>query len=159
MEYQKDLEIASHNFQSNQKWIRKLKSRKKKDLDHSFHDAHEEAFAEIDCLECANCCKTTSPIFIMADIERISSHLNVKLRDFMDQYLKLDEDHDYVLGSAPCPFLLPDNTCGIYNVRPRACREYPHTNRKRIHQILDLTLKNSMICPAVSRIFTILNRL
>jgi Fe-S-cluster containining protein len=42
-----------------------------------------------------------------------------------------------------------DNTCAIYEVRPKACREYPHTNRKKIYQINSLTLKNAKICPAV----------
>jgi hypothetical protein len=75
---------------------------------------------------------------------------------FIDAYLKVDEDKDYVLKQSPCVFFSADNTCDIYEDRPLACREYPHTNRKNMYQILDLTLKNSHICPAVSKIFTIL---
>ncbi|MEL7427036.1 MAG: YkgJ family cysteine cluster protein, partial [Bacteroidota bacterium] len=58
----------------------------------------------------------------------------------------------YVLNTAPCPFLGDDNYCSIYSVRPRACREYPHTDRKNFHQILNLTLKNTAVCPATFRI-------
>ncbi|NBU47652.1 MAG: YkgJ family cysteine cluster protein, partial [Flavobacteriales bacterium] len=58
----------------------------------------------------------------------------------------------YVLKSSPCTFLGDDNYCNIYEVRPLACREYPHTDRKNMFQILDLTAQNSKICPAVSRI-------
>ena len=68
---------------------------------------------------------------------------------FIEKYLKVDEDEDFVLTSAPCPFLDPENYCMVYDDRPTACREYPHTNRKKIYQILDLTLKNIDVCPAV----------
>jgi len=76
----------------------------------------------------------------------------MKAADFFDQYLKVDEDGDQVLQSSPCPFLMEDNKCTAYAARPKACREYPHTNRKRMHQILDLTAKNTRVCPAVSQI-------
>lgn len=67
----------------------------------------------------------------------------------MDKYIVMDEDQDYVFHSSPCPFLEQDNTCRIYDFRPKACREYPHTDRKNMTQILDLTYKNIAVCPAV----------
>ena len=67
-------------------------------------------------------------------------------------YLRMDEEGDYVLQKSPCAFLGTDNYCSIYDIRPLACREYPHTDRKNIHQILDLTLKNTEVCPAVADI-------
>jgi len=82
----------------------------------------------------------------------MAAHFKMKAADFFDQYLKVDEDGDQVLQSSPCPFLMEDNKCTAYAARPKACREYPHTNRKRMHQILDLTAKNTRVCPAVSRI-------
>jgi hypothetical protein len=63
--------------------------------------------------------------------------------------LHIDEDKDYVLKSSPCPFLDRENYCSVYSDRPKACREYPHTNRKKIVQIMDLTYKNTLVCPAV----------
>ncbi len=36
----------------------------------------------------------------------------------------------------------------------QACREYPHTNRKNMLGIFDLTLKNTLVCPAVLKIFS-----
>mgnify|MGYP003719724549 CR=1 FL=1 len=63
-----------------------------------------------------------------------------------------DDENDYVLQSSPCTFLNDDNTCFIYDYRPQACREYPHTDRKKMHQILNLTLENTTVCPAVSEI-------
>ena len=78
--------------------------------------------------------------------------MRLKPAQFIEQYLHLDEDNDYVLNAAPCPFLLADNYCSVYEDRPTACREYPHTNRKRFYQLLDLTLKNTLICPAAYEI-------
>lgn len=125
---------------------------KKKGIDKTFHEAHEKVFKKIDCLDCANCCKTTSPIFREADIKRLSKHLRMKPAAFVDSYLKIDADQDYVLQSSPCSFLNDDNTCSVYEHRPLACRGYPHTDRKNMHQILKLTEKNTEVCPAVCEI-------
>jgi Fe-S-cluster containining protein len=130
----------------------KLKKDKPKALDETFHKLHDEAFEKIDCLACANCCKTTSPIFYERDIERLAKHLRMRPAKFIEKYLHVDADNDYVLNEAPCAFLGLDNYCSVYESRPLACREYPHTNRKRMYQILKLTLKNSEICPAVHHI-------
>ncbi len=135
-------------------FLKKLAKKKPKQLDTIVHNLHEEAFEKIDCLECANCCKTTSPIFRDKDIDRIAQFLGVRPAQLVEQYLHLDEDNDYVLNQAPCPFLGSDNYCSIYEARPKACREYPHTDRKNFHQILDLSLKNMSICPAVFDILT-----
>ncbi len=152
MPYPQDLTTAQNNWQENKKFLQQLKRTKPRDLDVQFHQLHEEVFQEIDCLECANCCKTTSPIFIQSDIDRVAKALNMKSGDFIVKYLMMDEDGDFVLKSAPCPFLANDNKCSVYDDRPRACREYPHTDRKRMHQIMDLTFENTLVCPAVSRI-------
>lgn len=135
----------------NIKFIKKLKNNPK-DLDKTIASIHQEIFDKTDCLACANCCKTTSPIFRNKDIDRISAHLHLKPAKFIEKYLHVDEDGHYVLNIAPCPFLLDDNRCDIYVQRPAACREYPHTNRKRFYQIVDLTVKNAEICPAVETI-------
>jgi Fe-S-cluster containining protein len=73
----------------------------------------------------------------------------MKPGELIDKYLRVDEDKDYVVKSSPCPFLGADNYCSVYEDRPKACREYPHTDRKKMVQILDLTLKNTQVCPAV----------
>ena len=76
----------------------------------------------------------------------------MKVLDFIKQYLRIDEDNDYVLKTLPCSFLGADNYCSIYEVRPKACNEFPHTNRKKFHQISKLTLENVKICPAAFQI-------
>lgn len=140
---------AKNAEQENKKLFDKLKRNKPKDLDDHFHELHQEVFEETDCLKCANCCKTTSPIFKDKDIDRIAKRLRMRPSEFIEKYLHLDSDKDYVLNSSPCAFLDQENYCLIYEDRPTACKEYPHTDRKRMYQILDLTLKNTFVCPAV----------
>ncbi|MFY8035891.1 MAG: YkgJ family cysteine cluster protein [Cyclobacteriaceae bacterium] len=133
----------------NKKFLMGLKKKNPREVDDAFHEVHEEVFQEMDCLQCANCCKTTSPIFYQTDIERVAKALRLKPGDFIEKYLRIDEDKDYVLKSSPCPFLDAENYCNVYAYRPKACREYPHTDRKKMVQIMDLTHKNTLVCPAV----------
>lgn len=126
---------------------------RKGEVDKLIHPLHEQAFKKIDCLSCANCCKTTSPLFNNKDIDRIGKHLQMKSADFIDTYLYIDDDHEYVLKQTPCPFLEANNTCGIYDIRPKACQGYPHTDRVNQLGIMQLSMVNATICPAVADIF------
>lgn len=146
------LSKAKKDKKASKKAMNPMKSIRPAVLDNAFHKAHEEVFSKTDCLECANCCKTSSPIITNKDIDRIASNLCMKPGDFVVSYLRIDEDEDYVFQKTPCVFLNEDNTCSIYEVRPKACREYPHTDRKNMHEILELTWKNTMVCPAVYEI-------
>jgi Fe-S-cluster containining protein len=142
--------VASKNKSAeNKKFLLGLKKQDGRRVDDAFHETHEAVFAETDCLTCANCCKTTSPIFYQTDIERASRFLRMKPGDFIEKYLRVDEDKDFVLKTSPCAFLDAENYCSIYESRPKACREYPHTDRKKMVQIMDLTYKNTLVCPAV----------
>lgn len=152
-ELKQKLEFAEKNKTDILKVANKLKKSKPKTLDDTTHRAHDLAFKKIDCLDCANCCKTTSPTFYERDIDRIAKHLKVRPSQVIEKYLHKDEVGDYVLNVAPCPFLDYENYCTIYESRPTACREYPHTNRKRFYQILDISVKNTEICPAVADVF------
>ena len=139
---------SKEQYPLNKNFLQHIKRRPPANLDDRFHSLHEETFEKMDCLTCANCCKTTSPIIKESDIDRLSRHLKIKPSAVIEKYLQKDAQ-DYILKSTPCPFLDPDNYCSVYESRPAACREYPHTNRKRMYQILDLTLKNTEVCPAV----------
>jgi len=152
MEYQKELDDAIELKEEIVKAFKKLSKKKHNKVDEVFHELHEEVFEEIDCLSCGNCCKTTSPIFRSVDVKRIAKKMKMSSPDFEKQYLKKDDEGDWVLKTAPCAFLHDDNSCGIYDYRPQACREYPHTDRKRMISILPLTLRNVEICPAVAKI-------
>lgn len=115
-------------------------------------DLHEKAFAEIDCLTCANCCKNYSPRFKTPDIKRISKLLKLKESAFIDTYLVLDTDGDYVTNTKPCPFLGADNYCSIYEDRPSDCKRFPYTDEDVLIKRPVITLKNSTFCPAVHHV-------
>ena len=129
-----------------------LRRRKSSADDVLAEEMHEQVFASTNCLTCANCCKTHPPLLKERDIKVIAKHLHLTQAQFIAQYAMLDEDGDWVMYTVPCPFLLADNACSIYEVRPNACRAYPHTNHKKLYQIADITLKNAEICPAVAPI-------
>jgi len=151
--------LSKEKHVETKKYFARLKKKTPKRLDLLMQDLHDEEFAKADCLECANCCKTSSPIFTDKDIARISKHFRMKEQQFISQYLQRDEDDFMVLQQAPCTFLDEnDNTCTIYDVRPKACAEYPHTNRKKFIQLTNLTLKNTEICPAAFNIVEALKK-
>lgn len=143
---------AKEKQPENKKFFAKLKKKPPKNLDYVMQELHDVEFQKTNCLSCGNCCKTTGPLFTNADVERISKHLRLKSQQFIERYLRVDEDNDYVLQQVPCAFLGQDNYCSIYDVRPKACKEFPHTDRKKFHQINNLTLKNVAICPAAFNI-------
>ncbi|MGB0391936.1 MAG: YkgJ family cysteine cluster protein [Salibacteraceae bacterium] len=156
--YKESLKLAEKNKKGIVRQTKRLRKMRKGEVDKIIHPLHEKAFEKIDCLECANCCKTTSPILTERDTQRIAKHLRMKAGEFSQKYLYLDEDQEYTLKTTPCPFLGDDNYCGIYDVRPRACAEYPHTDQVNQIGILQLTQTNATICPAVANIFNELER-
>ena len=152
-------EQSQNKSAENKKFFRKLKQKSPKNLDSIMQDLHEEVFAYTDCLKCANCCKTTGPLFTDKDITRLSKHLRMKPTKFISEYLRVDEERDHVLQEVPCAFLGADNYCSVYDHRPKACREYPHTDRHKFEQIGNLTKKNVGMCPAAYDVVEKLKRI
>jgi len=132
-------------------WKKYYSKNKKKleSMDSEIHFLHHKISSKTNCLDCGNCCRTLGPLITDKDIERIAKALRKKSSDVMDLYFKVDEDGDMVFKSMPCPFLGADNYCSIYEHRPKACREYPHTDRKKFYQIYKLSIKNAETCPIV----------
>ncbi len=148
-DYKKILDEGARKAPFTLKFFKWVKKNKPKDLDVIVSQLHAEVFEEIDCLKCANCCASLGPRVSDRDIDKIATHLRIKPSTVSEKYLKIDEDNDFVFSSMPCPFLAADNYCHIYPSRPKACAEYPHTDRRRFIQLLDLTNKNAQTCPAV----------
>ena len=141
-------QLALQKQKEHRKFLASLKKKAPKQLDKIVQEIHHDVFQEIDCTKCANCCRTLGPDFTEADITRIAKQFHMKLPAFEEMYLKTDEDGDKVFKAMPCPFLGEDNLCSIYDIRPKACRAFPHTDRKKIYQINHLTIKNTLFCPA-----------
>lgn len=152
------LEEGIRRLPETRKLFLQLKKRKPADLDLIMADLHELAFRQIDCLLCGNCCRSLGPRITDRDITRIAKTLRQKPSNLTDSLLRIDDDGDYIFKSMPCPFLGSDNYCAIYENRPQACATYPHTNRRRIVQLLDITLLNVHTCPAVAFITIELDR-
>jgi hypothetical protein len=106
----------------------------------------EEAYTKIDCLTCANCCKTTVTVFNQEDIKKASKLIGLSTKQFIRKYLIRDGE-EYITISVPCPFLLQDNKCQIYESRPFACQSYPHTQRRDFKKRIHAHNANFNICP------------
>jgi Fe-S-cluster containining protein len=151
--YDEYLQWARSNPKTIAEKIKKLRRLKTKEAENKILDLHHDAFAEINCMLCARCCKAPGPRLLTADVDRLAKSLKMKGPAFRHQYTRVDEDGDTVFRTLPCPFLGTDLYCFVYDVRPRACREYPHTNVQGTITRFPLHLKNAAICPAVAYIF------
>lgn len=145
---QKQIQWAASNKRALDELEKKLKRTGRADV--LMNTAHHEAFESTDCLQCANCCRTTGPLLLAADVSRLAKATRLSETAFISKYTRTDEDGDVVFSSMPCPFLEADNRCRHYDDRPRACRRYPHTDESAQLSIFKLTKKNARICPAVS---------
>ena len=151
--YQTYLQKARQKSKETRSFLKKLRKKVPKNLDQQFQEAHEKAFEEIDCLQCANCCKTMSPRVKERDIKRISKLFNMSKEKFFARYLEKDDDGDYIMNQTPCPFLqTADNKCMIYEDRPEACANFPHTNHGKMHKHLNIAAKNYERCPIVYKV-------
>ena len=113
----------------------------------------KEVWKEVDCLSCANCCKTMSPTFTKTDIKRISKHFGQTPDEFTKQYLRKDKIGDMLNKVEPCQFLnLKDNKCSIYEIRPLDCSGFPHLSKKRMLDYMHVHKQNIEYCPATYKL-------
>ncbi|MEO6584062.1 MAG: YkgJ family cysteine cluster protein [Ferruginibacter sp.] len=109
----------------------------------------KEVWAEVNCLTCANCCKTMTPTFTPQDIKRISAHLGETKESFSKKWLKKDRNQDMVNKQQPCQFLnLTNNMCSIYEVRPVDCSGFPHLSKRKWVDYAYIHKQNIDYCPA-----------
>ena len=142
-------ENALKNEDRNFKFIRSLKMKSSGRVDRAAKELHDLAFKKIDCLKCGNCCKTSKPILKNSDIKRIAEFLQISVKETKEKYLEQDEDNDWMINALPCPFLNTDNSCQIYSARPKACQNFPHTNKKGFASRSYQHSANTVVCPAV----------
>jgi uncharacterized protein len=113
-----------------------------------------EVWKEIDCLTCANCCKTMTPTYTTADIKRIAAHFKQTPQEFKDKWLMYEKkDKDWQNKKQPCQFLnLKDNKCSIYEIRPLDCSGFPHLPRKKMVDYMHVHKQNIEYCPATYKL-------
>ena len=143
-------------------FLRNLEQKKGKGTDALARKINTDAFREIDCLKCANCCKTMAPTFRKTEVLRIAEHMGLTYDEYFTKYLKVDKDGDIVNKSTPCQHLGADNMCSIYDLRPRDCSGFPHTHKRDFIEFIPEThIQNLDFCPAtyyvVEKMFERLN--
>jgi hypothetical protein len=141
---------AKKEAAQNRRFFRRIKKKKPAGLTKAFREGHDDAFRHINCMKCANCCRTSLAVFGEADVRRVSAHFSMTKKEFIKKYLRPHPDYDYLIKTLPCPFLREDNLCGIYEIRPEGCRTYPPAKLRLTDEQLDVLHDNIGICPAVS---------
>lgn len=145
---------SKNDLEENKRFLKGLP--KHSSTDRLASDLHVTVFNKVDCLQCANCCRTTPALVTRPDAKRIAKHLGIPPKTFIKKYLLEDVNGELMIARVPCTFLNDDNTCDIYEVRPQACREYPHTNQNGFSRRSKMNANNTIVCPAV---FEIVNKL
>lgn len=135
------------------KFLSKILREQPRGLDKLAAATEKEVWKEVDCLTCANCCKTMSPTFTAVDIKRISKHFNQSPEEFKKQWLYKDRIGDFLNKTEPCQFLnLQDNKCSIYEIRPADCSGFPHLSKKRMVDYIHVHKQNIEYCPATYKL-------
>jgi Fe-S-cluster containining protein len=140
---------ANRNKRSLRRFLTKLENNLPRTADKVTVELEKEVWKEVDCLNCANCCKQMSPTYSAADIRRISAHLNMTADEFKKKWLYKDRSGDWMNKSTPCQFLdLKTNMCDIYAVRPGDCAGFPHLSKRRLKDYIHVHKQNIEYCPA-----------
>jgi Fe-S-cluster containining protein len=107
---------------------------------------------QIDCTQCANCCRKATAVLTERDVEKLAKFLRVKPSQFVRDYAVKSEEEGLVLKrtASGCVFLV-GNECSVYEARPHICEHFPHTVRgqgsiaSRMWQFID----RASYCPIV----------
>lgn len=131
------------------KFLTKVENNKPKFIDEIAPDIEKEAWKNIDCLACSNCCRTMTPTFTNQDVKRIAPHFGQTPAEFKAQWLEKDKNSDWVNKIQPCQFLnLKTNMCSIYEIRPVDCSGFPHLSKQKWHEYAHVHKQNIEYCPA-----------
>lgn len=139
------------------KFLKKLDKIVPEDFDTLVAETDKAVWQDVDCLECANCCKTMTPTYSTKDIKRIAAHFSITPKQFKEKWLYQEEETgDWMNTSTPCQFLQKDNKCSIYEIRPSDCAGFPHHHKKEFDLYNDTYIGNVERCPAT---YELVNRL
>jgi Fe-S-cluster containining protein len=144
-------QVIKNNKGRYRRFLSKLEKNPPRGLDKLTSRAEGEVWKEVECLSCANCCKTMTPTFTPADIRRISAHFNMTQDEFKKKWLRQERggNRDWLNVKQPCQFLnLEDNKCSIYEIRPVDCAGFPHLPKKKMVDYIHIHKQNIEYCPA-----------
>jgi len=130
-------------------FLGKIEKNAPRGLDKIAEKVDKEVWQEVDCLTCANCCKSMTPTFTKQDLVRISAHFNQTPAEFKEKWLYKDKNGDSMNTRTPCQFLdKKTNMCSIYSIRPSDCAGFPHLAKKKMVEYIDVHKQNVEYCPA-----------
>lgn len=127
------------------------------ELDALVRETTDDVWMQIDCTQCANCCRTMQVIVDDADIVRLAGRLGMTKQTFTRRYVKFDANKEGYFATAPCPFL-KDNVCSVYEDRPKACRDFPYLHEKEFRTRMMAAIENTALCPIVFNTYEELKR-
>ncbi|GAO42967.1 YkgJ family cysteine cluster protein [Flavihumibacter petaseus] len=132
------------------RFLTKVENTRPRGLDKITPELNREVWEEVDCLTCANCCKSMTPTFTGKDVTRIAAHLGMSEKAFREKWLYYDKkDKDWMNVKRPCQFLdTKTNMCSIYEVRPSDCAGFPHLTKKKMADYIHVHKQNLEYCPA-----------
>lgn len=111
---------------------------------------------QIDCMQCANCCKTLHPAVTHAEAKILASEIKTEATVFTNSFLITDEiENINHFKKSPCIFL-DDNRCTCYEKRPASCADYPHLNKPNFKYRMRSVMENYAMCPIVFNVVEIL---
>ena len=124
---------ARHRKTAFKRFLTRLEKKPIRGLQQLIAKEEKEVWAQVDCLSCANCCKTMTPTYTPADLKRIARHFGMTVEGVKKKWLKQERggDRDWVNRSTPCQFLdTKSNKCSIYAIRP--LRAYPQAKSRQL---------------------------
>jgi Fe-S-cluster containining protein len=142
-------QLVRHNKRRIRNFLSRLEKKPPAKLEELTLNADKAIWKKLDCLDCANCCKTMSPTYTVKDVRRISKSLGMTEKAFREKWLYKDKTGDWMNKKQPCQFLdLDTNMCNIYAVRPRDCAGFPHHTNKKMADYMHMYKQNIEYCPA-----------
>ena len=112
----------------------------------------QEIERQIDCTQCANCCRQMMVEVTPEEIESIAAALGVTVQELMRQHIAPEpgDSRQKVMRTehGGCTFL-NGNLCSIYEARPAACREFPHVavGAHTLGARMESISRHASVCP------------
>ncbi|MCX6553388.1 MAG: YkgJ family cysteine cluster protein [Acidobacteria bacterium] len=126
------------------------------ELDDLVHETADEVWAHIDCQQCGHCCRVSEVLVDEADIARLAERFAISAPEFSRRHLRVI-DGETLLPTQPCPFL-SQNSCSVYEDRPKDCCGFPFLDREDFRGRLMQFVESATFCPAVYNTMEVLKR-
>jgi Fe-S-cluster containining protein len=114
----------------------------------------EDILAKFECQKSGNCCRREGVVYAtVPEMKAMADFLGINLGDFIQRFTQR-KDGWYMIASPthrPTCFLTPENTCSVYQFRPKACKTYPHW--PSIWMSEEDILTELALCPGLKKAF------